>query len=114
MGVYSDVRTWLAPDLHKYETVKVDADAVFLPQRLREKLGTQQVTDNGIYIENCKFVNWGFFGNLEVFSQKAAATYMAGLDDRTALHGQAWCRQGPCLRHHHRWSLQGGPARGPE
>jgi len=128
--VYSDVRTWLAPDPHKYETVKVDdtknnfhqekrsktgtwinanmfiatwkviqkeglwenkdwtvkvdADAVFLPQRLREKLGTQQVTDNGIYIENCKFVNWGFFGNLEVFSQKAAATYMAGLDDCTA------------------------------
>lgn len=62
-------------------TVKVDADAVFLPQRLREKLRTQKVTDNGIYIENCKYVNFGYFGNLEVFSQKAAATYMTNLDD---------------------------------
>jgi len=125
--VYSDVLTWIAPDPHKYETVKVDdtdndfhqekrkktgtwinanmfiatwkvikteglwkdkdwtikvdADAVFLPQRLRERLQTQEVTDNGIYVENCKFVNYGLFGNLEIFSQKAAETYMNRLDD---------------------------------
>jgi len=62
-------------------TVKVDADAVFLPQRLRKKLEQQEVTDNGIYIENCKYVNFGFFGNLEVFSHDAAATYIRNLDD---------------------------------
>merc|ERR1712079_801111 len=33
-------------------TVKVDADAVFLPNRLRQKLGAVEVTDNGIYLEN--------------------------------------------------------------
>jgi len=52
-------------------TVKVDADAVFLPQRLRQKLGQVEVTANGIYLENCKYVNFGFFGNLEVISKKS-------------------------------------------
>jgi len=62
-------------------TVKVDGDAVFLPIRLREKLGSHDVTSNGIYFENCKYVNFGFFGALEVFSRQAAATYMANIDD---------------------------------
>merc|ERR1712187_750570 len=65
-------------------TVKVDADAVFLPSRLREKVGTLEVTEGGIYLENCKYVKFGFFGNLEVFSRKAAATYMENLDDCTS------------------------------
>jgi len=64
-------------------TVKVDADAVFLPSRLREKVGTLEVTEGGIYLENCKYVKFGFFGNLEVFSRKAAATYIENLDDCT-------------------------------
>merc|ERR1739847_130066 len=34
--------------------VKVDADAVFLPNRLREKLATVEVTPNGIYLDDCK------------------------------------------------------------
>merc|ERR1712088_775980 len=50
-------------------TVKVDIDAVFLPIRLRERLGQIEVTHNGIY--------------LEVLSHNAAATYMANLDDCT-------------------------------
>jgi len=62
-------------------TVKVDADAVFLPVRLRQRLGQFEVTQNGIYLENCKWVNYGFFGSLEVFSHNAAGTYMANLDD---------------------------------
>merc|ERR1712165_524478 len=65
-------------------TVKVDIDAVFLPIRLRERLGQFEVTQNGIYLENCKYVNFGFFGSLEVFSHNAAATYMANLDDCTS------------------------------
>jgi len=62
-------------------TVKVDVDAVFMPSRLRDRLGQVEVTANGIYLENCKFVNFGFFGSLEVLSHDAAATYMANLDD---------------------------------
>ena len=62
-------------------TVKADADAVFLPSRLRTKLLSQAVTSNGIYLENCKYVNFGFFGNLEVMSRKAAQTYIANIDD---------------------------------
>merc|ERR1719512_551212 len=34
-------------------TVKVDADAVFLPSRLRSYLANVEVTNNGIYLENC-------------------------------------------------------------
>jgi hypothetical protein len=62
-------------------TVKVDADAVFLPMRLRKYLENVEVTNNGIYLENCKYVNYGFFGSLEVLSKDAASTYMANLDD---------------------------------
>jgi len=62
-------------------TVKVDADAVFLPMRLRNYLGKMEVTDNGIYLENCKYVSFGFFGSLEVLSHKATSTYLANIDD---------------------------------
>merc|ERR1712217_241453 len=62
-------------------TVKVDADAVFVPQRLRTKLAQNEVTSNGIYLENCKYVNFGFFGNLEVISRKGFATFLANLED---------------------------------
>merc|ERR1711993_170518 len=62
-------------------TVKVDIDAIFIPQRLRKYLEKVEVTDNGVYLENCKYVNYGFFGSLAVISHDAAATYMANLDD---------------------------------
>merc|ERR1712045_352827 len=58
-------------------TVKVDVDAVFLPSRLRKYLEKFEVTDNGIYLETCKYVNFGFFGSCAVISHNAAATYMA-------------------------------------
>jgi len=62
-------------------TIKVDADTVFLPVRLREKLDTFEVTPNGIYIENCKFQNYGFYGAIEIISRQAVATLIEGLDD---------------------------------
>jgi len=62
-------------------TIKVDVDAVFLPMRLRDYLGQVEVTENGIYLENCKYVSYGFFGSLEVLSHNAAGTYMKNLDD---------------------------------
>merc|ERR1712203_934985 len=65
-------------------TVKVDVDAIFLPSRLRTYVENMEVTPNGMYLENCKYVNFGFFGSLEVLSHNAAATYMANLDDCTS------------------------------
>jgi len=60
--------------------VKVDADAVFVPSRLRQKLGAQMVPPSGVYLENCKYVEYGYFGNLEVFSQAAWSTLVAKID----------------------------------
>jgi len=56
-------------------TVKVDPTTVFLPIRLRKILKTQKQTDNGVYLENCKYVRYGFHGSLEVVDKKAAMTY---------------------------------------
>merc|ERR1711953_1564648 len=61
--------------------VKVDADAVFIPSRLSKKLESQLVPPSGIYLENCKYVEYGYFGNLEVFSNAAFATLIANIDD---------------------------------
>jgi hypothetical protein len=61
--------------------VKVDADAVFVPSRLSKKLQTQLVPPSGIYLENCKYVEYGYFGNLEVFSKAAFSTLTAKIDD---------------------------------
>jgi len=51
--------------------VKVDADAVFFPQKLINILQQVAVPEGGVYMENCKFVEYGYFGNLEVFSKEA-------------------------------------------
>jgi len=48
--------------------VKADADAVFIPQRLQDLLARQKQPYTGIYYENCKGVDSGFFGSLEVIS----------------------------------------------
>merc|ERR1712048_452728 len=52
-------------------TVKVDVDAVFFPARLSQRLVAQEVTAGGIYIVNCRYVKDGFFGPMEVISNKA-------------------------------------------
>merc|ERR1712173_285296 len=83
--VYSDVEIWLSPGKpgisDAINTVKVDDVVVFLPSRLRTYVEKLEVTENGIYLESCKYVSFGFFGSLEVLSHKAAATYMAKIDD---------------------------------
>jgi len=48
--------------------VKADADAVFIPPRLKDVLAKQLLPDVGLYFENCKGVLSGFFGSLEVIS----------------------------------------------
>jgi len=60
--------------------VKVDADAVFLPHRLKGMLQGHPLTYAGIYLENCKSVQYGFFGNLEVFSAEAFNTLVANIE----------------------------------
>merc|ERR1711994_855595 len=62
-------------------TVKVDADAVFLPMRLRKKLSEVEVSDKGVYLENCKYVKFGFFGNLEVISKTGFGILLENLDN---------------------------------
>jgi len=61
-------------------TIKVDADAVFFPDRLKLKLSGQEVTEKGIYITNCEHVQWGFFGSIEVFSKSAVDALLSSLD----------------------------------
>merc|ERR1719162_2177311 len=67
--------------------VKVDCDAVFLPSRLRVFLASQGEPGSGvpgIYLENCKYVKWGLFGNLEIMSLTAADTLFPNIE---------WCKQ---------------------
>jgi len=60
--------------------IKVDADAVFFPYKLLNVLRDVAVPAAGVYLENCKFVDWGYFGNLEVFSKQAFETLVTNLD----------------------------------
>jgi len=60
--------------------IKVDADAVFFPSKLGSVLQGVRVPEEGLYMENCKFVDWGYFGNLEVFSKQAFQTLLDNVD----------------------------------
>merc|ERR1740116_6379 len=60
--------------------IKVDADAVFFPSKLGSVLQDVRVPEEGLYMENCKFVDWGYFGNLEVFSKQAFQTLLDSVD----------------------------------
>jgi hypothetical protein len=62
-------------------TIKIDPDAVFLPDRLKLKLSGQEVTEKGVYFTNCEHVKFGFFGNLEVVSKAAFSNLLDGLDE---------------------------------
>jgi len=68
-------------------TVKVDADTVFLPSRLRPHLMRRADGPEGIYLNNCKH---GLRGALQIMSRKAVANWGLG--------------SGLCLDrfHHHR------------
>jgi len=59
--------------------VKVDADAVFVPNRLVSFLSSQLVPATGIYLENCKKVKYGWFGSLEIFSAMAFETLLGSM-----------------------------------
>jgi len=61
---------------HSYYTknwmVKADPDVVFIAARLQQKLAGVKTPKEGVYLESCKEVNYGFFGSLEVMSKTAA------------------------------------------
>jgi hypothetical protein len=61
--------------------IKTDVDAVFIPQRLKDMLALQTQPAVGIYYENCKGVDSGFFGALEVVSNKAFTIALRELED---------------------------------
>merc|ERR1712244_80789 len=68
-------------------TVKVDADAVFVPSRLQNWLSDKSgESPHGIYFENCKNVQYGFFGNLEVMSNEATSVLTTYLEDCHAVY----------------------------
>lgn len=67
-------------------TVKVDADCVFLPQRLREHIwGLRPPARQAIYLKNNNLDegmgNDGFLGAIEVFSKRAMQIYLDNDDD---------------------------------
>merc|ERR1712060_409574 len=86
--------TWLNTGLHyqawkaiqaegKYATanwvVKIDADAVMMTSRLKYWLSDKYVPAEGIYLENCQYVKYGFFGSLEIFSKAAFETLLSSM-----------------------------------
>jgi len=65
----------------KYDwTVKVDPDAVFLPARLKPRVRWLIRPKNGLLLANCRHVDYGFFGNLEVYSSMAFSILVANID----------------------------------
>jgi len=61
-------------------TVKVDPDAVFVPSRLVSRIRFLPRPANGIFLVNCKHVDNGFFGNLEVYSSLAFGILLSNVD----------------------------------
>lgn len=68
-------------------TVKVDPDAVFFPDRLKDILTIHPEEKAGVYLNNCKF---GMHGPLEVFSRNAVAAWATG-SPRCVQHFQKQC-----------------------
>lgn len=61
-------------------TVKADPDAVFVPARLKSRIRMIPRPTNGLFLTNCRHVDYGFFGNLEVYSSMAFSVLVANID----------------------------------
>merc|ERR1712018_48857 len=128
-----EVGKWKAADY----TVKIDADAVFVPQRLRTWLSSKPGdSPHGLYYENCPNVQYGFFGHLEIITKTGVQVLTKYLEEchtafapcanegcdwkfgvgrrclRPEMHGSPLCRQGRGLRCGHGWRVCSGQARG--
>lgn len=71
------MQTWRSQEW----VIKVDADTVFIPQRLKDMLSFHAGPSQGVYYENCKGVDSGFFGSLEVVSTKGFETVVDKLEN---------------------------------
>merc|ERR1719284_1324242 len=60
--------------------VKADPDAVFVVPRLKKALESTYDVPSGSYFANCPYVDYGFFGNLEVISKTAWSTLLEKID----------------------------------
>jgi hypothetical protein len=83
-GIFTDVWRVIAREGKWQQSdwlVKVDPDAVFVPARLRKSLENTYEAVSGSYYVNCPYVQYGFFGNLEVFSKIAFTTLLENIDD---------------------------------
>jgi len=79
-----DVAKWQSADY----TIKVDADAVFSPQRLRTWLSSKPGdSPHGLYYENCPNVQYGFFGHLEIMTKTAVQVLTQYLENCHAEFG---------------------------
>merc|ERR1719512_674816 len=74
-----DTQSWVNTGMFVRVWKKVQ-DAVFFPSKLGSVLQGVSVPEEGLYMENCKFVDWGYFGNLEVFSKQAFQTLLDNVD----------------------------------
>merc|ERR1712129_545057 len=54
---------------------------VFVPARLKKSLEDTYEPQGGSYYVNCPHVDFGFFGNLELFSKTAFTTLLDHIDD---------------------------------
>ncbi len=62
-------------------TVKVDADSVFIPQRLNKTLRPYQDTPAGVYFGgNCQFMH--MYGPIEILSRNAVLAYFKDGEDK--------------------------------
>jgi len=82
-AVFLKVMQWMKADgiyLKHDWTIKVDADCVFVPQRLREHMWALRPPPNAqLYMKNNDLKglgNNGFLGAIEVFSKKAVQVYL--------------------------------------
>jgi hypothetical protein len=71
--------------------VKVDPDAVFLPDRLKmhiQGLKADGDARQGLYLKNCDYL-FGFMGSLEVFTSTALDTYYKHAEDCSTYFGHS-------------------------
>lgn len=87
-GVFLQVMKWVKADgvyLKHDWTIKVDADCVFLPDRLRDHIyGLRPPPNTAMYLKNNALKglgNDGFLGAIEVFSKLAIQIYLDNDDD---------------------------------
>merc|ERR1712187_133393 len=67
MGKRKDTGTWINANMYIAAWKKIKEENMWSSKDWTVKADAE-VTPKGIYLENCKFVKFGFFGNLEVIS----------------------------------------------